>query len=380
MSEILTNYRQTILLVDDTPNNLTVLNAILKDTYKVRIANNGEQALRLAERLPIPDLILLDVMMPGMDGFEVCRRLKNNVLTADIPVIFLTAKTQEVDEINGFNVGAADYLHKPLSPAIVLIRVRNILLMQDLKNSIQEHNLLLEDRVAQRTQELYKMQDAIIMAMGVMAELRDEETGLHLKRTQEYVRLLANAVMNHPRFIGELDSISIEWMAKSAPLHDIGKVGIPDAILHKPARLTPEEFSIMKNHPTYGRNIILEVERMLGGESLFLRYAREIAYGHQEKWDGSGYPLGAKGEEIPVSARLMALADVYDALRSRRVYKPPFSHEMAMNIIIEGRGKHFDPDLVDAFQTLADRFAQIAEEYADPNDEDINDMACSANH
>ncbi|QZA81899.1 response regulator [Deefgea piscis] len=189
MTEILTSHRKTILLVDDTPNNLTVLNAILKDTYKVRIANNGEQALRLAERLPIPDLILLDVMMPGMDGFEVCHSLKSNVLTADIPVIFLTAKTQEIDEINGFNAGAADYLHKPLSPALVLIRVRNILLMQDLKNSIQEHNLLLEDRVAQRTQELYKMQDAIIMAMGVMAELRDEETGLHLKRTQEYVRL-----------------------------------------------------------------------------------------------------------------------------------------------------------------------------------------------
>ncbi|WP_297577164.1 HD domain-containing phosphohydrolase [uncultured Deefgea sp.] len=380
MNEGLLADRRIILLVDDTPNNLTVLNAILKDQYKVRIANNGEQALRLAERLPLPDLILLDVMMPGMDGFEVCRNLKNNTLTTDIPVIFLTAKTQEIDEINGFNVGAADYLHKPLSPAIVLIRVRNILLMQDLKNSIREHNLLLEDRVAQRTQELYKMQDAIIMAMGVMAELRDEETGLHLKRTQEYVRLLANTVMNYPRFIDELDSTSIEWMVKSAPLHDIGKVGIPDAILHKPARLTPEEFTIMKNHPAYGRNIILEVERMLGGESLFLRYAREIAYGHQEKWDGSGYPLGAKGDEIPVSARLMAIADVYDALRSRRVYKPPFSHEMAMNIIIEGRGKHFDPDLVDAFQVCADRFAQIAEEYADPNDEDINDMACSANH
>ncbi|MCB5195444.1 HD-GYP domain-containing protein [Deefgea salmonis] len=380
MSEVLLPDRRTILLVDDTPNNLTVLNAILKDQYKVRIANNGEQALRLAERLPLPDLILLDVMMPGMDGFEVCRNLKKNTITADIPVIFLTAKTQEIDEINGFNVGAADYLHKPLSPAIVLIRVRNILLMQDLKNSIREHNLLLEDRVAQRTQELYKMQDAIIMAMGVMAELRDEETGLHLKRTQEYVRLLANTVMNYPRFIDELDSTSIEWMVKSAPLHDIGKVGIPDAILHKPARLTPEEFIIMKNHPAYGRNIILEVERMLGGESLFLRYAREIAYGHQEKWDGSGYPLGAKGDEIPVSARLMAIADVYDALRSRRVYKPPFSHEMAMNIMIEGRGKHFDPDLVDAFQIVATQFAAIAEEYADPLDEDINDMTCSANH
>lgn len=374
------SYRRTILVVDDTPANLAVLNAILKEHYKLRIANNGEQALLLAERFPLPDLILLDVMMPDIDGFEVCRRLKNNPMTAEIPVVFLTAKTQEIDEINGFGVGGADYIHKPLSPAIVQVRVKNHLEMQDLKNAIRLHNQELEDRVVQRTKELLKMQDATIMAMGVMAELRDEETGLHLKRTQEYMRILATTVAEHPRFASQLDADRIEWMAKSAPLHDIGKVGIPDAILHKSGRLTDEEFSIMKKHPEYGRNIILEVERMLGEESQFLRYAREIAYGHQEKWDGSGYPQGAKGDEIPIAARLMALADVYDALRSRRVYKAPFSHEMAMQIILEGKGLHFDPDLVDGFERVAEQFAAIAEQYADPDDEAVNDMRLAANH
>ena len=366
--------RRTILLVDDTPTNLVVLNAVLKDHYRLRIATNGLLALQLAELSPLPSLILLDVMMPDLDGIEVCRRLKANPLTREIPVIFLTAKTQENDEIIGFQAGAVDYMHKPLIPGLVLTRVRNHLEIQDLKNVIREQNLNLEARVKQRTEELLHMQDAMILAMGVMAELRDEETGLHLKRTQEYVHLLASFVANHPRFAAELSSSNIEWMAKSAPLHDIGKVGIPDAILHKPAKLTDEEFAIMKNHPTYGRNIIVEVEKMLGEESAFLRYAREIAYGHQEKWNGTGYPLGAKGDAIPLSARLMALADVYDALRSRRVYKPPFSHEKSMNIIIEGRGLHFDPDLVDGFIAIADQFAAIAEQYADQDDDELNVM------
>jgi putative two-component system response regulator len=365
MPDIDLSVRRTILLVDDTPANLVVLNATLKDQYKLRIANAGEQALLLAERDPVPNLILLDVMMPNMDGYEVCRRLKANSKTSDIPVIFLTAKTQEADEIMGFNAGAVDYIHKPLNPAIVSIRVKNHLMIQELKSAIRLQNQTLEERVVQRTQELLKIQDATILAMGVMAELRDEETGLHLKRTQEYLRCLAVAVADHPRFADQLDPASIEGMAKSAPLHDIGKVGVPDAILHKPAKLTEEEFTIMKNHPTYGRNIILEVERMLGEESVFLRYAREIAYGHQEKWDGSGYPQGAKGDEIPLSARLMALADVYDALLSKRVYKPAFTHEVAVGIIWEGKGRHFDPDLVDGFMRIADQFHKIALQYAD---------------
>jgi putative two-component system response regulator len=380
MDDFSQQHRRTLLLVDDTPANLSVLNAILKDQYKLRIATNGQLALELAEREPIPDLILLDVMMPDMDGIEVCRRLKSKPITADIPVIFLTAKIQESDEIIGFDAGAADYIHKPLMPTIVQTRIRTHLQMQDLKTALRLHNQTLEERVAQRTAELVKMQDATIMAMGVMAELRDEETGLHLKRTQEYLRLLARTVAQHPRFSHELSAENIEWMAKSAPLHDIGKVGIPDAILHKPGKLTDEEFAIMKHHPTYGRNIILEVENVLGEDSLFLRYAREIAYGHQEKWNGSGYPEGRKGDEIPISARLMALADVYDALLSRRVYKPPFSHQMAVEIIVEGRGTHFDPDLVDAFVSVAEQFNQIAIDYADPADEAISDMQCAYNH
>ncbi|WP_373973893.1 response regulator [Chitinibacter sp. SCUT-21] len=369
MDDFYQAYRRTLLIVDDTPTNLALLNAILKDQYKLRIATHGQLALELAQREPIPDLILLDVMMPDMDGIEVCQRLKANPITADIPIIFLTAKTQESDEVIGFEAGAADYIHKPLMPVIVQTRIRTHLQMQDLKTALKLHNQTLEERVAQRTAELLKMQDATILAMGVMAELRDEETGLHLKRTQEYLRILAQAVASHPRFSGELTAANIEWMAKSAPLHDIGKVGIPDAILHKPAKLTDEEFAIMKNHPTYGRNIILEVENVLGEDSIFLHYAREIAYGHQEKWDGSGYPQGLSGEQIPVSARLMAIADVYDALLSRRVYKPPFSHAKAVEIISAGRETHFDPALTDAFLSVADRFEQIAIEFADPYDE-----------
>lgn len=380
MDEFNLQYRRTILVVDDTPSNLVVLNAILKDQYKLRIATHGQLALELAQRDPVPDLILLDVMMPDIDGFEVCRRLKANPLTAEIPVIFLTAKIQESDEIEGFDVGAADYIHKPLVPAIVLTRVKTHLQVQDLKTALRMYNQTLEERVAERTAELLKMQNATIMAMGVMAEMRDEETGLHLKRTQEYLRLLASVVADNPRFSAELTPENIEWMAKSAPLHDIGKVGIPDAILHKPGKLSEEEFAIMQHHPRYGRNIIQEVERVVGEGSMFLRYAREIAYGHQEKWDGSGYPEGLQGDAIPIAARLMALADVYDALLSRRVYKPPFSHEMAVKIIVEGRARHFDPDLVDAFLQIADQFNQIAIEYADPDDQGVNDMQIAYNH
>ncbi|WP_028450656.1 HD-GYP domain-containing protein [Chitinibacter tainanensis] len=367
--------RPLLLLVDDTPANLALLHGMLKHDYRLRIANGGQLALQLAQQQPLPDLILLDVMMPEIDGLSVCRQLKQMALTAEIPVIFLTGKTQEADEINGLAAGAVDYIHKPLSPAIVEARVRSQLELQAMRRALKMHNQLLEERVQQRTQELVKMQDATIMAMGVMAELRDEETGMHLKRTQEYVRLLAQQVAGHPRFAAELGPRQIEWMAKSAPLHDIGKVGIPDAILHKPARLTVEEFAVMQRHPTLGRDIILEVERIVGEESDFLRFAREIAYGHQEKWDGTGYPQGLAGEAIPLSARLMALADVYDALISRRVYKPPFSHEMAVKIIHDGRGTHFDPDLVDGFLRVATEFQAIAEQYCDPEDPPLADIA-----
>ncbi|HEX5754934.1 MAG TPA: HD domain-containing phosphohydrolase, partial [Arenimonas sp.] len=231
---------------------------------------------------------------------------------------------------------------------------------------LRDQNVYLEGEVKRRMRELAAVQDATIMAMASLAETRDNETGNHIRRTQHYVRALALEVRSHPRFADELrDPMHIELLYKSAPLHDIGKVGIPDHILLKPERLTPEEFEVMKTHTTLGRDAILAAERLIETPDSFLRLAREIAYSHQEKWDGSGYPQGIAGDAIPLSARLMAVADVYDALISRRVYKPAFPHSEAVRIIREGRGSHFDPDLTDAFLRIADIFRGIAERYAD---------------
>ena len=361
--------KQSILIVDDTPDNLTLMNGLLKDSYKTRIANNGERALRLAATLPYPDLILLDIMMPGIDGYEVCRRLKQDSATAEIPVIFLTAKTEVEDEQKGFDVGCVDYITKPISPPIVLARVKTHLLMKSARDFLRDQNAFLESEVARRVKEVQTVQDTTIMAMGSLAETRDNETGNHIRRTQHYVRVLAERLKQNPKYSKDLDDATIEMLYKSAPLHDIGKVGIPDRILLKPGKLTPEEFAIMKTHTTLGRDAILAAERQLDAPSSFLRYAREIAYSHQEKWDGSGYPEGLVGPLIPLSARLMAVADVYDALISKRVYKAAMSHEKAVHIIREGRGKHFDPDIVDVFDQVLDEFMKIAGVFADSDDD-----------
>ncbi|HYD55600.1 MAG TPA: two-component system response regulator [Burkholderiales bacterium] len=361
--------RQTVLIVDDTPENLTLMHGLLKDRYNTRIATGGERALKLVADAPAPDLVLLDVMMPGMDGYEVCRRLKANPSTAGIPVIFLTAKAEVEDEQTGFDVGAVDYITKPISPPIVAARVRTHLTLKAAADFLRDKNAFLEAEVARRTRDVQVIQDVTIMAMASLAETRDNETGNHIRRTQNYVRVLACALRDHPRFTAHLTDDAVEMLYKSAPLHDIGKVGIPDRILLKPGKLTEEEFEVMKTHTTLGRDAITAAERLLDTPSSFLRYAREIAYSHQEKWDGSGYPQGLAGDAIPVSARLMAVADVYDALTSRRVYKPPFPHAKAAAIIMEGRGKHFDPDIVDAFVRLQDEFILIAQRYADTEEE-----------
>ncbi|XZG71329.1 response regulator [Chitinibacteraceae bacterium HSL-7] len=361
--------RRTVLLVDDTPANLALLNALLRNDYRLRIASSGAQALELAMREPHPDLVLLDVMMPGMDGYEVCRRMLATPELAQIPVIFLTARTEEHDEAHGFELGAVDYIRKPFSPLIVQARVRTQLELRDARIRLQRQNEWLEIKVAERTAELLKVQDATMLAMGIMAELRDNETGMHLKRTQEYLRVIAEAVRSrHPDYASELDDAAIHWMSKSAPLHDIGKVGVPDAILHKPGPLNEAEFAIMKRHPDYGRNIIASVEQIIGESSNFLRYAREIAHGHHEKWDGSGYPQGLIGTAIPLAGRLMALADVYDALISRRVYKPPFDHQAALELIARGSGSHFDPILVETLLSVDAQLVDIAQRFADPED------------
>lgn len=357
--------RQTILVVDDTPDNIALLSTMLKDRYKVRAANSGERALAIAAGQPRPDLILLDIMMPGMDGYEVCERLKIDPHTADIPVIFLTAKVQVEDEEFGLRLGAVDYITKPISPPIVLARVETHLTLKRARQFLQDRNAYLEAEVWRRSREVMAIQEVTIMAMASLAETRDNATGNHIRRTQHYVRALAQHLRHHPRFAAALNDETIELLFKSAPLHDIGKVGIPDRILLKPGRLTPDEFEIMKTHAALGRDAIAAAERYLDTPDSFLRFAREIAYSHQEKWDGSGYPEGLWGEQIPLSARLMAVADVYDALISRRIYKPALPHERAVAMIREGRDQHFDPDIVDAFLECAEQFRTIAARFAD---------------
>ncbi len=355
----------TILVVDDTPANLSLMTGLLRDEYKVKAAIDGEKALRIAQAQPGPDLILLDIMMPGMDGYEVCRQLKADPATRDIPVIFLTAKSGVEDEKMGLDLGAVDYITKPISPPIVMARVRNHLILKASADFLRDKADFLEREVSKRTAEVVAIQDVTIHAMASLAETRDSDTGNHIRRTQHYVRALALKLREQPRFAGLLDDRYVSMLFKSAPLHDIGKVGIPDRILLKPGKLTPEEFELMKTHTTLGRDAIQAAERQLGMSVDFLKLAKEIAYSHQEKWDGSGYPEGLRGEAIPVSARLMALADVYDALISRRVYKEGMSHEQALDFISEGRGKHFDPDMVDAFLLIHQEFRAIAQRFVD---------------
>ncbi|NMG28727.1 response regulator [Aromatoleum evansii] len=371
----------TILIVDDTPQNLTVLGELLQPLCRVRAANSGERALRVANTAPRPDLILLDVMMPGLDGYEVLGRLREDPATRDIPVIFVTAMDAAENEERGLKLGAVDYIVKPFSPAIVLARVATHLELKRARDRLSAQNNWLEREISRRMAENLLIQDLGIRALACLAEARDNETGLHIIRTQSYVETLGRHLGNHPRFAEALAGTQLELIVKAAPLHDIGKVGIPDSILLKPGPLDAREWEIMKTHPLIGTAAISkameealadasdDVAEHAPGAFAFLKVANEIAGGHHEKWDGSGYPQALEGDAIPVSARLMALADVFDALISRRVYKPPMPLEQATDIILAGRGRHFDPDVVDAFLACRDEFASIATRYAEPEPE-----------
>ncbi len=353
-----------VLVVDDMPANLQLINELLREQYQLRVAVSGEQALQIVDRV-LPDLILLDVQMPGMDGYEVCRRLKSNPKTMDVPVLFLSARNEDEDQCLGLELGASDYLSKPVNPPILLARVQTQMRLKLAADLLRVQNNFLDQEVLARTRELQATHDVTIMALASLAETRDNETGNHLRRTQHYVRALAEALRHHPRFSAFLDDESIELMFKSAPLHDIGKVGIADHILLKPGRFEPAEFEIMKTHAQLGYQALVHAEELLGQPVPFLSIAKEIALCHHEKWDGSGYPNGLAGDAIPVSARLMAVADVYDAVISRRVYKSQMSHQTAATIIYDGAGRHFDPDVVLAFRALEEEFDQIAQRFSD---------------
>lgn len=356
----------SVLVVDDVPEILALISEMLADRCRCRVTLDGAKALEIARSANRPDLILLDISMPGMDGYEVCRQLKTDPRTADIPIIFLTALDGEEDETKGFEAGGVDYITKPVSRAVLRARVEAQLTLLRGRRFLEHRNELLEDMVQKRSRQLSSMQDVIILAMASLAETRDNDTGAHIRRVQCYTRELALALRENPAYRDRLDDEVLELLYKTCPLHDIGKVGVPDSILFKPGRLSADEFDAMKRHSFFGGQTLLEVERQLAAPAAFVSMAHDIALHHHERWDGTGYPQGLCEEEIPLSARLVALADTYDALTATRVYKPPYPADEACEVIRRERGRQFDPAVVDAFLSRRDAFRIISETYPDP--------------
>ena len=347
-----------ILVVDDTPANLELLTGMLKDKhYRIRAATSGDLALQAAGSNP-PDLILLDINMPGMDGYEVCRRLKSDAKLKDIPVIFLSALSEPMDKVKAFGAGGVDYVTKPFQFEEVCARVETHLRLRRMQLELERHNLHLEDLVREQLAEISDSQLAAIIALTKLAESRDDGTGAHIERTRTFARALAERMRANPGHSGSITESFIESIYHTAALHDIGKVGILDSILLKPGRLTPEEFEIMKTHSIIGANTLENARGKYPG-SAFLNMGLDIARSHHEKWDASGYPDGLAGEAIPLAARIMAVADVYDALRAERPYKPAFSHEKSYRIILENSGSHFDPAVIAAFRGIESVFSGI---------------------
>lgn len=323
--------KQSLLLVDDEPTNLRVLRTVLQEQYRLLFAKSGEEALQLLEKEQA-DLILLDVMMPGLTGFDVCARLKVNPLTCAIPVIFVTALKDEMDETKGFEVGAVDYITKPISPAVVRARVKT-------------HLSLVQ------AQELKQTRLQVIQRLGRAAEYKDNETGLHVMRMSHYAQVIALAY--------GFSEQKAEDLLHAAPMHDIGKIGIADSILLKPGKLTTEEYQEMQKHPLIGAEIIGDCESDL------LKMAKAVALYHHEKWDGTGYPFGLSGEQIPVEARIVALSDVFDALTSARPYKQAWSIEQTLQHIRAQKGQHFEPLLVDLLEQNLQQILEIKQRWAE---------------
>jgi putative two-component system response regulator len=337
--------RGIIMIVDDNITSLKSGKEALSDLYDVVTVPSTQKMLEIIGKNR-PDLILLDILMPEMDGFEAIQLLKQNYETRDIPVIFLTAKSDPETEIRGFDLGAVDFINKPFSHPVLRRRI--------------EMHLHLDEIVKRRTAQLRQMQSSIVSVLSNLVEERDKMTGGHIERTQLYISILIDAMRKSGCYAEEMGGWNMEILQPSAQLHDVGKISVSDTILNKPGKLTDEEFEIMKSHASEGESIIDNIMINTSDDGYFL-YAKIFAGTHHEKWDGSGYPRGTKGENIPLQGRIMAIADVYDALVSERPYKRPFSHEKAVEIIVEGAGHHFDPKIVEVFQTISDKFRQAQE-------------------
>jgi putative two-component system response regulator len=355
----MTNGRQTIFLVDDNLANLTAGKTMLKEHHNVFSIPSGAKLFEMLEKVT-PDLILLDIEMPEMDGYEALKRLKTDKETCKIPVIFLTARNDPGSELEGLNLGATDYISKPFSPPLLLKRIENHLLIQNQQMALKDYNDNLQQMVQKRTRQVVELQNSILNTVTEMVEFRDDITGGHIERTQNYLKLLVDKLLSEKIYWEEVSAWNLEFLIPSAQLHDVGKIAISDAILNKPGKLSPEEFEIMKNHASIGEKAIEDIMKT-NSENDFLCHAKLFAGTHHEKWDGSGYPRGLKNTIIPLQGRLMAVADVYDALIAARPYKKPMSTQEAERIIIEGKEKHFDPVLVELFKDLSPQFARIAE-------------------
>ena len=335
---------ETILIVDDTPENLIILSEILKPFYKVKVANNGNKALNLIASGDMPDLILLDIMMPEISGYEVCKKLKKDPLTRNIPIIFVTALTDHEDEAIGLGLGAVDYITKPLHASIVLARIKT-------QMTLLQYQRNLEQKLEERTEEIVLTRMEVIRQLGRAAEYKDNETGTHILRMSAYTKIISKKI--------GLDNVRAELIFLSAPMHDIGKIGTPDYILRKNGELSPEEWEIVKAHPLQGAEIIGN------HQSALLQTARVVALTHHEKFDGTGYPYGIKGYDIPLAGRIVAIADVFDALTSEHPYKEPWNLERAVEYLVAQKGKHFDPELVDAFLSCMDEIKEVMAKFKD---------------
>jgi putative two-component system response regulator len=352
--------RKKIILVDDNAANLLTGKNALMEEYDVYTLASGEKLFNLLQKISLPDLILLDIEMPGMNGYEVIDVLKKDPITAEIPVIFLTSWSDPGTEIDGLNLGAVDYISKPFSPPLLLKRIENHLTMSSQKKELQDFNKNLIKMVKEKTGQVVELQNAILNTVAELVEFRDSTTGGHIERTQSYLQLLVDKVYKENLYGEEVSGWNLEFLIPSAQLHDVGKIGISDTILNKPGKLTIDEFEIMKKHAIIGEEAIDSIMKM-SKKNDFLRHAKIFAGTHHEKWNGTGYPRGLKGAEIPLQGRIMAIADVYDALIAHRPYKAPLGIAESKEILLKGSETHFDPELIELFQDLAPEFEAIAE-------------------